>query len=138
MKINKFKIVLFALISLSIQAQTTYFVDATNGNDSNNGTSDTIAWQSIQKVKSMATSFQPGDQILFKKGEVWNGDPLNPSNHSSGTIINPIIYSSYGSGPKPIINIHTEQSPTWTDEGNNIWTSIILTGSRFLKMIMKC
>lgn len=133
MKTNKFTTVLFAIISLSIQAQSTYFVDATNGNDSNNGNTETSAWQSIQKVESMSTSFQAGDQILFNKGEVWNGYPLNPSNHSSGTINNPIIYSSYGSGAKPIINIQTEQNPTWTYEGNNIWTVIIPTGSRFFK-----
>ncbi len=135
MESNKFKltIVLFALISFSLQAQTTYFVDAINGNDSNNGTSGSSAWQSIQKVESMSSTFQPGDSILFKRGQEWNGQPISLSYHPSGTMNAPITYSSYGNGAKPVINIHTVQNPTWTNQGNNSWTAIIGTGARFFK-----
>ena len=105
----------------SLQAQTTYYVDATTGNDTNLGTTQILAWKTIQKVENMSVNFQPGDSILFKKGEVWNGEQLKPSNHPDGTINNPITYASYGAGAKPIINLHIEQSPVWTDKGNNIY-----------------
>ena len=44
----------------------TYYVDATNGNDSNDGLSPESARQTIAKVNSM--SFLPGDNILLKCG----------------------------------------------------------------------
>ena len=46
----------------------TYYIDATKGNDNNNGQSSSTAWKTIAKVN--ASSFNPGDQILFKKGEI--------------------------------------------------------------------
>jgi hypothetical protein len=119
----------------SLQAQTTYYVDATAGNDTNLGTTQILAWKTIQKVENMSVNFQPGDSILFKKGEVWNGEQLKPSNHPDGTINNPITYASYGAGAKPIINLHIEQSPVWTDEGNDIWSTdlVWVCGSRFFE-----
>jgi len=47
----------------------TYYVDATHGKDSNNGPSPSTPWKTIAKVN--VSSFKPGDQILFKRGEVW-------------------------------------------------------------------
>jgi len=41
----------------------TYYVDATNGNDVNNGLSMSSAWKTTAKVN--ASRFNPGDQILF-------------------------------------------------------------------------
>jgi hypothetical protein len=76
-----------------------YFVDATGGNDSNNGASPGSAWQSLGKVNG--TTFAPGDQILFKTGGRWLG-MLNPK--GSGSPENPIIIDQYGSGPKPVID----------------------------------
>ena len=61
---------------------TTYYVDASNGNDSNSGTSQSTAWKTISKVNSM--SFQPGDQILFKRGEQWREKLQIPSSGASG------------------------------------------------------
>jgi hypothetical protein len=50
-------------------------VDATNGNDSNNGLSETTAWKTIAKVN--ASRFNPGDQILSVRREMLreNGNP---------------------------------------------------------------
>ena len=47
----------------------TYHVDATSGNDTNDGLSQAAAGKTIAKVN--ASTFQPGDQILFKRGEDW-------------------------------------------------------------------
>jgi hypothetical protein len=45
----------------------TYYVDATNGNDRNSGTSELTPWKTIAKVND--PRFDPGNQILFKRGE---------------------------------------------------------------------
>ena len=50
----------------------TYYVDAANGNDANNGTSELTTWKTIAKVN--ASRFKPGDQILFKRGGGCGGD----------------------------------------------------------------
>jgi len=52
----------------------TYYVDATNGRDPNNGTSELTPWKTIAKVN--ASRFQPGDQILIKRGE--GGSKVKP------------------------------------------------------------
>lgn len=41
-----------------------FYVDANNGDDSNDGKTKEKAWKSIGKINSH--TFQPGDQILFK------------------------------------------------------------------------
>lgn len=84
----------------------TYYVDSINGNDSNTGTSDSLAWKSLSKV-SNKTDFQPGDQILFKAGGSWTGT-LNIK--SSGAAGNPIVVGMYGSGSKPVINGNASHS----------------------------
>jgi len=80
-------------------AGTSYYVDSTNGNDMNSGTSPSNAWQSLSKINS--TTFQPGDQLLFSKGGVWSGQ-LHPL--GSGSSGNPITIDAYGTGNRPVIN----------------------------------
>jgi len=55
----------------------TYYLDATNGNDSNNGTSELTTWKTIAKVN--ASTFNPGDQILFEREEIWREQLIVPS-----------------------------------------------------------
>lgn len=76
----------------------TYYVNASGGLDSNDGLSETSPWQTISKINGFP--FMPGDQILFKKGEIWTDQLLITR---KGAFSNPITYSSYGTGNKPII-----------------------------------
>jgi uncharacterized protein YjdB len=78
---------------------TVYYVDDLGGNDGNAGMSPNEAWQTLDKVS--ATTFQPGDAILFKAGGIWTGG-VHPK--GSGTDGNPIRIDMYGEGPKPVIN----------------------------------
>src|SRR3989304_7611656 len=89
-------ILIFLCISTSWA--TTYYVDATLGNDLYDGISQLNAWKTIDKVNK--TSFMPGDNILLKKGEIWR-EQLKPI--SSGELGNFITFESYGSGNKPVI-----------------------------------
>lgn len=81
----------------SADAGTTYYV-STTGNDSDPGTSPSTPWASLTKVD--ATTFQPGDRILFEDGDTWSGQ-LWPK--GSGTADAPITIGDYGSGTKPAI-----------------------------------
>jgi hypothetical protein len=77
---------------------TTYYVSASTGSDSNSGTSSSTPWKSLAKVD--ATTFQPGDTILFKAGDSWTGQ-LWPK--GSGTSGSSIQINAYGTGAKPQI-----------------------------------
>jgi hypothetical protein len=79
-----------------VAAGTTYYVSSSQGNDANSGTSATAAWQTIAHVN--AQTFQPGDSVLFRRGDVWN-ESLAPA--SSGASGNPITFDAYGTGPAP-------------------------------------
>ena len=97
-KKNTLFLFIFCLTILNINA-TDYYVDATNGNDSNNGTSTSTAWKTLVNINT--TIFQPGDSILFKAGESWYGT-IKPQ--GSGTSGNSIILGKYGSGNNPAIH----------------------------------
>ena len=97
-----FTLTLFSILSVftmfSPSLAATYYVDATNGNDTNPGTSQFAPWKTIAIVNN--SSFQPGDYILFKRGETWREQLNVPSSGSDG---NPITFGAYGLGNKPII-----------------------------------
>ena len=83
---------------LWVSSITCYHVK-TGGNDALDGLTDATAWETIAKVNG--STFQPGDRILFNKGDTWIGRLNVPS---SGSAINPIIFGNYGTGANPIID----------------------------------
>ena len=107
-------------MSTSSIAQTTYYIDATNGLDTNNGLTVETTWKTINKVNQQ--SFSAGDNILFKRGEIWYGTRLEIDN-VSGAINNHIIFGAYGTGAKPVISSVMSQSHTWTNVSDNLWTA---------------
>lgn len=87
-------------LDLQVNAATrTFYVDAVNGNDSNNGTNVATAWKTLDKVNN--TILQPGDKVLLKAECVFAGEKLKPQ--GSGEAGNPIIFDKYGTGAKPHI-----------------------------------
>lgn len=113
---KKFITIVFLLIT-NLSFATIYYVDATNGSDSNNGTSSSTPWKTIDKVNT--STFAPGDSILFKRGESFRGNLVPCSGSPSGYI----TYSAYGTGNKPkLLGAYERSSPSdWTDQGENIW-----------------
>jgi hypothetical protein len=75
----------------------TYYVSIT-GSDTNPGT-QAQPWKTIAKVN--ASSFSPGDSILFKRGETWSETLIPPSSGSAGS---PITFGAYGTGDLPTID----------------------------------
>jgi len=78
---------------------TYYYMDATLGDDAHPGTK-VEPWQTVAKVN--ATSFLPGDHILFKRGETWRNEVVTIA--ESGTFGHPIYLGCYGSGALPIFD----------------------------------
>lgn len=81
-----------------------YYVDAVNGDDSNDGLSEETAWKTLTKASSIR-QLKEGGSILLKRGCVWNGEQLYVKN-AEGTEENPIIIGSYGdeNAAAPVIN----------------------------------
>ncbi|NDL59453.1 cadherin-like beta sandwich domain-containing protein [Phytoactinopolyspora mesophila] len=78
---------------------TTYYVDASGGDDAASGLDEGQAWQSLDRVNE--TTFEPGDRILLRSGEQWSGQLWPKGSGSAGS---PITIDSYGDGPKPRID----------------------------------
>jgi len=114
-----------SLILVSAALATTYYVDSVSGNDNNPGTSQSAPWQNLTKVN--AVTFQPGDQILLKRGSVWNGQFLYPK--GSGTAGSPIVVDAYGTGAKPLINNNLVYNVTL--DGNANSTAVFLYNQQY-------
>lgn len=81
-----------------IRNANVYYVDCTNGSDSNSGMSSTSAWKSLRKANNIPLT--AGSSLLLKKGCTWQ-EPLIIS--SNGTSSNNIFIGSYGDGDIPVI-----------------------------------
>ena len=79
----------------------TLYIDAVNGNDLSNGTSEAQAWKTFANVN--ASLLLAGTKILLKKGSVWN---QRIEIRGAGTIDNWISVGSYGTdAAKPKISL---------------------------------
>jgi hypothetical protein len=88
---------LFLLLLTSNGFCKDYFVSS-KGNDDSPGTATSSPWKTLSKVNS--TLFFPGDVVRFDCGSTWTGNLLI---QNSGTQGNPIRFTSYGVGEKPVI-----------------------------------
>ncbi len=72
----------------------TYYISA-EGDDANEGNSEAKAWKTIEKIN--AFDFSPGDQILLRGGDEFEGTILL-SSEDSGNEESRVLISSYGNG----------------------------------------
>jgi len=119
------RIFIIALLTLALGPQnwsvaafaTAYYVSSSTGSDTNGGTSTASAWQTIAHVN--AQTFQPGDSVLFKRGDVWN-ESLAPA--SSGASGSPITFDAYGSGAAPnLTGYYAVPATAWVLVTGNAW-----------------
>jgi hypothetical protein len=89
-------IALQACATLRAPTGPNYYIDSISGSDDNNGTSEESPWQTLTKVSG--TTFQPGDNISFKRGSSYTGVVII---NDDGTSDNPITISAYGTGDAP-------------------------------------
>ena len=100
-------------------APATFYVDSAKGSDAAEGTAETSAWQSLEKVNKVALI--PGDQVLFKRGGLWRG-VFTPQSGSNGMRI---VYGAYGSGEKPILqgSVARDKAEEWAEAAPGIWAT---------------
>lgn len=108
-----------------------YYVDASGGSDSADGTTPASAWSSLDKVN--ATTFEPGDRILLKGGETWEGEQLWPK--GSGTAEAPIAIDAYGdeAGALPYIATNGNVPSPFREDGTKNPETVGLTGAVVLR-----
>jgi hypothetical protein len=94
----------------TVQART-YYVDATDGSDSNNGLSPATAFQTLAKINAL--TLNPGDTVRLQRGETWY-EALQPAH--SGASGAPITIADYGTGDRPRIDGTSTLPSTWTLE----------------------
>ncbi|MEI6753721.1 MAG: right-handed parallel beta-helix repeat-containing protein [Paludibacter sp.] len=119
-KIYSFFILL--IINSVILSATNYYVSSSgaSANDTNTGKSTSLPWKTISKVNSMMSSFVSKDTVFFKCGDTFT-DQLNIT--KSGTSTSPIVFASYGTGSKPLLNTAVTLTG-WTVTSNpNIWVA---------------
>ena len=92
------------------QAGTTYYISSLNGDNSNSGTSQNAAWETLDKVQGL--QLQPGDRILLERGSVFTNGYLHLYNQK-GTAENPIVIDAYGDEQKAAPLIETNGQGIW-------------------------
>src|SRR6185295_13489865 len=113
---------------------TTYYFSSSDGDDSRTSAqaqNSSTPWKSIDKLNSFFSSLQPGDQVLFKRGDVFYGSINVTKSGSSGS---PIVFGAYGSGNKPIISGFATIS-SWTSAGNGLYEATVSAGLSTLNMV---
>ena len=118
---KNFFTLLFIFVMCSARAATYYF-SSVSGDDSRTPTqanSASTPWKSLSKLNDFFISLQPGDSVLFNRGETFYG---SITVNKSGINGSPIVISAYGTGSRPVITALTRLS-NWVAVGNGIYES---------------
>lgn len=115
----KYLILLLLVVFTSHVSATDYFF-SNAGNNSNNGTSSSTPWATLSKLATV--TLVPGDKVLLNSGDIFSAPLGGITVSQSGTSLNHIVFSSYGSGAKPVITALTTISG-WTNVATGIWES---------------
>ncbi len=92
---------------------THYYVDSVNGDDENDGLTQSTAWRSMPRVD--CADLKAGDSVLFRRGCTFRGTMRSVSG---------VTYSAYGEGPKPELvgSIPASDPKLWVPtRWENVW-----------------
>jgi hypothetical protein len=92
----------------------TYYVDATNGNNTNTGNTATTAFKTIAKALE---GIAAGDTVLIRKGLYREG--ISIKNGATGTATKPITFGSFGDGE--VIVDGSNKTGVWENVNSTIW-----------------
>src|SRR6185369_2176897 len=90
----------FTVVTPSHDSRVVY-VSTSEGSDSNNGLSPDDPVRSLARGESLVRNGSP-DQLLLKRGDVWNESFGGFAKSGRGTD-EPLVISTYGSGERPWI-----------------------------------
>src|SRR6476660_553222 len=105
---------------------TNYYFSSTDGDDSRSSTqaqSSSTPWRTISKLNSFMSSLNPGDNVLFKRGDTFYGAiSFSKSGSSSGAL----FFGAYGTGTRPVIT-GLNDATGWKSIGTILWESNPIT-----------
>lgn len=114
---------LFALfLSGLASSATNYYFSSSAGSDSRTSTqakNPSTPWKTLGKLNSFFASLQPGDSVLFKRGDTFYGSLTITK---SGTSSKAIVLGAYGTGSKPVITGFTALA-NWASVGSGVYES---------------
>ena len=117
---------LLLLLSIVQCMAANYYFSTARGDDARSSLqaqNPQTPWKTTAKLNTFFAEIQPGDSILFKRGEVFFGTIQITK---SGYIESPIVLGAYGVGERPVISGFTNIL-TWKSIGGGIYESPVLT-----------
>lgn len=97
-----------------------YYFSSVSGDDSRtsiDARNPETPWKSLDKLNIILRSLQPGDSVLFKRGEVFYGS-IQLS--GSGSQHQPIVFGAYGAGTMPVITSLVDLGQ-WTEVKEGVY-----------------
>lgn len=82
-----------------VESPQNFYISSSEGDDSNDGSTPATAFKSLEKISN--TYLVAGDSVLFKRGDVFNGQLRV---NGSGNPDMSVVVSAYGTGDKPLID----------------------------------
>src|SRR5688500_18679056 len=133
-EIARFAVTLLLIFSFSLTKAATYYFSTSLGDDSRSmqqAQNPATPWKTINKLNAIFSSLNAGDVILFNRGEVFAGAIVATKSGVSG---NPIVFSAYGSGAKPIISGFGTLG-SWANVGNGVWEARLSSETAVMNMV---
>ncbi|TND09898.1 MAG: glycoside hydrolase family protein [Bacteroidetes bacterium] len=90
------------LLACRLTAQNKFYISAAGDDINNSGNSSGDAWKTLHKLNAYMQfpGLNPGDSVFLRCGDTFSGQLNLADNGNPGT---PIVFTSYGSGSKPVI-----------------------------------
>jgi hypothetical protein len=104
------------------------YVSSSTGNDTNDGISQTYPVRTISRAEELVRDSCP-DWILLRGGDVWD-EPIPYWSKSGRGENEPVLISSYGTGPRPLLRIENRSGFTRAG-GDELRQHIFLVGIDF-------
>ncbi|PCN49435.1 hypothetical protein Csp2054_00270 [Curtobacterium sp. 'Ferrero'] len=107
----------------------TYYVSTSGTNDSYAGTTPATAWRTVDFVndRMRAGQVQPGDKVLFKTGNSFDGG-INAALLGSTLDAETTTFGAWGDGPAPVFSAYKTPS-RWSSVGPSLWSVDLALGS---------
>lgn len=99
----------------------TYYFSAVSGDDTRSpAQAQQVAtpWKSLAKLNQIFPQLQPGDSVLFKRGEVYYGSIVAGASGADGR---PIVFAAYGQGYEPVISGFTRLAGWKAGSAKGVW-----------------
>ena len=120
-RIKCFVVLVALMLGLTIKSYSkSFYFSSSTGNDSYTtaqAQNSATPWKTIDKLNSSMSLINPGDYILFKRGDVFTGQITLTRSGTASAMIESLCY---GTGNLPVIK-GTLLVSGWTRYSGNIW-----------------